>query len=55
MICGAVIIIASVLVPEQGRVVLFGAMMATILATLIYSYFAWRTDSQRTQRGGVQS
>jgi len=55
VICGAVIVITSVLAPEQARVVLFGAMMSTILATTVYSYFVWRRDPLRTARGERES
>jgi immunity protein, SdpI family len=55
VICGAVIVITSVLAPAQGRVVLFGAMMPAILATVVYSYFVWRSDSQRIARGEKES
>jgi len=55
VICGAVIIITSVLAPEQGRDVLFGAMIPAILATTVYSYFVWRNDPQRITRGEKES
>jgi uncharacterized membrane protein len=55
VICGAVIIITSVLAPEQGRVVLFGAMIPAILATTVYSYFVWRNDPRRITRGERES
>jgi uncharacterized membrane protein len=45
---GAAIIVASVLDPDNGRVVLFGTLMATLLSTVAYSYFVWRNDPDRT-------
>jgi len=46
--CGAVIIVTSLIAPDRSRVALFGALMPTLVVTVVYSYFAWRSDPERS-------
>jgi uncharacterized membrane protein len=47
-IAGALTVMTALAFPEAARQVMFGSLTAAAGASIIYSYFAWKNDPQRT-------